>query len=53
LSFRDLRLINATANTNASASGSRIIDGNSGVVGAFVTGGDVAVGFIVAASEGR
>ena len=49
-----MRLIRATtANSIASASGSRIIDGNSGVVGAFVTGGDVAVGFMVAASEGR
>jgi uncharacterized membrane protein YjfL (UPF0719 family) len=46
-------LIRATANNIASAIGSRIIDGNSGVVGAFVAGGDVAVGFMVAASEGR
>ena len=50
-----LRLTRATADSIVNASGKRIIDGNSGVVG---TGDDVAVGFEavgvrVAASEGR
>jgi hypothetical protein len=48
-------LIRANANSIVNASGKRIIDGNSGVVG---TGDDVPVGFemvgvMVAASEGR
>jgi len=50
-----LRLIRATVNSIVNASGKRIIDGNSGVVG---TGDDVlvgveTVGVMVAASEGR
>ena len=50
-----LRLNRATANSIVNASGKRIIDVNSGVVG---IGDDVLVGFevvgvMVAASEGR
>ena len=50
-----LRLIRATANIIVNASGKRIIDGNSGVVG---SGDDVLVefemvGVMVAASDGR